>query len=112
MTYVLTLLLTLWVFWYLYIIVMGLYRAHLNGQLSWPAKILGAPALVVGYVLDVIMQYTVAAIIWREWPARGEHLVTDRMQRYLAIGHGSRYRKAKWLCEHLLDPFDPTGKHC
>ena len=112
MTYLLTLLLTLWVFWYLYIIVMGLYRAHLNGQLSWPAKILGAPALVVGYVLDVIMQYTVAAIIWREWPARGEHLVTDRMQRYLAIGHGSRYRKAKWLCEHLLDPFDPTGKHC
>ena len=112
MTYVLTLLLTLWVFWYLYIIVMGLYRAHLNGQLSWPAKILGAPALIVGYVLDVIMQYTVAAIIWREWPARGEHLVTDRMQRYLAIGHGTRYRKAKWLCEHLLDPFDPTGKHC
>ena len=53
MTYVLTLLLTLWVFWYLYIIVMGLYRAHLNGQLSWPAKILGAPALIVGYVLDV-----------------------------------------------------------
>ena len=27
MTYVLTLLLTLWAFWYLYLIVMGLYRA-------------------------------------------------------------------------------------
>ena len=112
MSYVITLLLILWAFWYLYLIVMGLYRAKLNGTLTWTAKILGAPALIIGFVLDVIMQYTVASIIWREWPRRGEHLVTDRMQRYLALGHGSRYIKAKWLCDHLLDPFDPTGKHC
>lgn len=112
MTYVITLVLTLWVFWYLYLIVMGLYRAKLNGTLTWTAKILGAPALVIGFVLDVLVQYTIASLIWREWPRRGEHLVTDRMQRYLAHGSGSRYVKAKWLCDHLLDPFDPTGKHC
>lgn len=102
----------LWAFWYLYLIVMGLYRAKLLGRLTWPVKVLGAPALVVGFAVDVLAQYTVAAIVFRELPEAGEHLVTDRLQRYLQDGSGSRYRKAKWICTHLLDPFDPTGKHC
>jgi hypothetical protein len=102
----------LWVFWYLYLIVMGLYRAKLMGTLTWPVKILGAPALLIGIIVDVVAQYTIATVIFREWPRRGEHLVTDRLQRYMANPSGSRYLKAKWLCEHLLDPFDPTGKHC
>lgn len=102
----------LWAFWYLYLIVMGLYRAKLNGTLTWSAKILGAPALLVGIIVDVVAQYTVATVVFREWPRAGEHLVTDRLQRYIAHGSGSRFEKARWLCEHLLDPFDPTGKHC
>lgn len=112
MTYIFGLILFLWAFWYAYIIVMGLYRAKLDGRLSLPAKILGAPALAIGYAMDVLAQYTIAALVFREWPRQGEHLVTDRLQRYLAQGSGSRYTKARWICDHLLDPFDPTGKHC
>ena len=112
MTYALSLILFLWAFWYAYIIVMGLYRAKLNNRLSTPAKLLGAPALLIGYVMDVFAQYTLATLIFREWPRRGEHLVTDRLQRYMAYPQGSRYIKARWICENLLDPFDPTGKHC
>ena len=112
MYYTLSLILFLWAFWYLYLIVMGLYRAKLNGNLSWSAKILGAPALLIGIIVDVVAQYTIATIVFRDWPERGEHLVTDRLQRYMANPGGSRYAKAKWLCQHLLDPFDPTGKHC
>ena len=102
----------LWAFWYLYLIVMGLYRAKLMGTLTWPVKVLGAPALLVGIIVDVLAQYTIAVVVFREWPRAGEHLVTDRLQRYMAQGSGSRFTKAKWLCHHLLDPFDPTGKHC
>lgn len=112
MTYLIGALLFLWVFWYIYLIVMGLYRAKLDGRLTWPVKILGAPALLVGYIVDIIAQYTIATIVFRDWPAKGEHLVTDRLQRYMANPGGIRYRKAKWICEHLLDPFDPTGRHC
>jgi hypothetical protein len=111
-TYALSLILFLWLFWYAYIIVMGLYRAKLDGRLSLPAKILGFPAIFIGYAMDVLAQYTLATLIFREWPRRGEHLVTDRLQRYMAYPQGSRYIKARWICENLLDPFDPTGKHC
>jgi hypothetical protein len=112
MTYLIGTLLFLWAFWYFYLIVMGLYRAKLDNRLSTPAKVLGFPALAIGYVMDVIAQYTLASLFFRELPRKGEHLVTSRLQRYLAYPHGIRYQKAKWICEHLLDPFDPTGKHC
>lgn len=112
MTYVLYLIGFLLGFWYLYLIVMGLYRAHLAKRLSKFALVLGAPAIAVGFAVDVLAQYTVASVFFKELPRKGEHLVTDRLQRYMKQGKGWRYVKAKVLCEQLLDPFDPTGKHC
>ena len=103
----------LWGFWYLYILVMAFYRAHLQGKLKWYTYILASPALVIGFVVDVIAQYTVAVVYFWDLPARKEHLVTDRLQRYLTYPQDSiRYRKAKFICENLLDYFDPSGKHC
>lgn len=99
-------------FWYLYILVMGLYRAHLANRLTKFTTALALPALFIGYVVDIVSQYTIATIIFRDLPERGEYLVTDRLKRYLSQETGSRYVKAKWICETLLDPFDPTGKHC
>lgn len=99
-------------FWYLYVLVMGLYRAHLAGRLTKFTTALAIPALAIGYAVDILSQYTVATIVFRDLPESGEHLVTDRLKRYLAVGKGSRFVKAKWICENLLDPFDPTGKHC
>lgn len=99
-------------FWYLYILVMGLYRAHLAKRLSLAATILAVPALFLGYCVDIFSQYTIATLVFLDFPGRKEFLVTDRLKRYLTEGSGARYLKAKWICEHLLDPFDPTGKHC
>ncbi len=99
-------------FWYLYLIVMGLYRAHLAKRLSKFALVLGAPAIAVGLVVDVLAQYTIASVFFKELPRKGEHLVTDRLQRYMKQETGWRYAKAKALCEHLLAPFDPTWRHC
>lgn len=100
-------------FWYLYILAMGLYRAHLQGKLKWYTYILAAPALIVAYIVDVIAQYTIASVYFWDLPARKEFLVTDRLQRYMGFPQDSvRYRKAKFICENLLDYFDPAGKHC
>jgi len=105
-------LLYLWLFWYAYIVVMGLYRAHLDGRLPRVGYVLGAPALAVGYLMDVLAQYTIASLVFLDLPRRGEHLVTSRLIRYLKRDCGWRYYLAKWLCDHLLDVFDPNGKHC
>lgn len=110
--YLLAVILFLWVFWYAYILVMGLYRAHLARRLSPFAYALAFPALLVGYVMDVVAQYTLATVFFLDLPKRGEHLVTDRLKRYIAFDRGWRQKKANWICTHLLDIFDPTGNHC
>lgn len=38
----------LWLFWCAYVLVMGLYRAHLAGRMSRVTYVLAAPALLVG----------------------------------------------------------------
>ena len=38
--------------WLLYILVMGLYRAKLQGRLSPVSLVLGFPAYAIGHLLD------------------------------------------------------------
>ena len=103
----------LWLLWYLYLIVIGLYRAHLLGRLSWPAKVLGSPALVVGWLLDWFINWTIAAVWFQEMPHAPLELVTDRLQRYMAGLPGRNQKHARSICAHLLDPFDPNPEgHC
>lgn len=105
--YILTVSYALWV---LYLLVMGLYRAKLNGRLSKAASVLGAPFLILGYLVDIFANLTVATIVFLELPR--ETLVTSRLTRHLKQGEGWRQRFAKSICSALLDPFDPRGTHC
>jgi hypothetical protein len=100
----------LWVFWYVYILVMGLYRAHLDKRLSRFTYVLAAPALVVGYAMDIVANVTIASVVFFEPPR--EWLVTSRLKRHIAGYGGWRHRLATWICDHLLDVFDPKGDHC
>lgn len=100
----------LWILWAIYMVVMGLYRAHLDDRLSLSAKVLGAPFLALGLLMDVIGNWTLAWLVFLEPPQ--EFLVTKRLNRHLRSGSGWRYAVARWLCHRLLDPFDPTGAHC
>lgn len=102
-------ILFLWVFWYVYILVMGLYRAHLQKRLSPTQLILATPALIVGYAMDIFCNLTIACIIFRDIPR--EWLVTTRLKRYKQVV-GWRQEWADWICTNLLDPFDPSGDHC
>ncbi|MFA5899400.1 MAG: hypothetical protein WC829_09850 [Hyphomicrobium sp.] len=102
---------TLWALWYLYLIVMGLYRAKLLGKLSPGAMVLGAPALIVGTVMDWFLN-VLASVVFREWPRTRKELLTTRLTRYI---NGPQCQNKHWagiICRHLLDPFDPMGSHC
>ena len=112
MIYAVAVLLYLWAFWLIYVLVMGLYRAHLADRLKGLSLVLAMPVVVLGYLMDILAQYTIAVVFFLDLPARHEYLVTDRLKRYMTHGKGWRAKKAEWICTHLLDVFDPTGKHC
>ena len=102
----------LWCFWGLYVLVMGVYRAHLSGRLSRTGYWLGVPWVVIGYLVDVLANLTVASLVFAQLPR--EMLVTTRMQKIIANQNEKRWRRAiaQWVCDELLDIFDPTGNHC
>jgi hypothetical protein len=100
------------VFWYLYILVMGLYRANMDKRLSGLTLWLAYPAVAVGYFVDLISNWTIASILFLEPPRFLTELVTDRLSRYIKSGSGYRKEYATWICQNLLDFFDPRGSHC
>lgn len=97
----------LWVF---YLAVMNLKRAKDAGTLRPWARRFGGPVLLVGVLLDVLVNWLVFTVLLIEWPR--EALVTARLKRHIAHGHGWRMRVARWFCADLLDTFDPSGCHC
>lgn len=100
-------------FWALFVLVMGLYRAWLAGKLprTRPAFYLALPWVAVGFAADVMGNYTLACIVFFDAPQ--EQLVTQRLKRYIASEPTSwRGRAATFICQELLNPFDPSGQHC
>lgn len=108
----------LWCFWVLYVATMAVYRLHLAGELkaATTSKVTLAlcySLVAIAVVVDVIAQYTVASLVFLEFPEKGEHLVTDRLQRHMAKNTPNwRSSLSDWICLHILDLFDPTKNHC
>lgn len=100
----------IWVFWALFVMVMGFYRAKLDGRLTGILLYLAFPWYVLGWAIDFVSQMTLATVIFLDLPR--EALVTTRLQRYVAGPTGWRRSTAVWICESLLDVFDPSGDHC
>jgi len=135
MTLIAYTLAALFVFWHGFVHAMGLYRAWLKGRLVGLPLLLSLPVLLITFALDVLLQFTVAALVFWRWPEQvgierrqvvkwgrvwsvpwpvGDWFVTHRLRRYIASGPalGWRYRFAHSICFYLADPFDPTGAHC
>lgn len=96
----------LWVF---YLAVMNLKRAKDAGTLSRPALWLGTPILFIGWVLDFVSNVLPFSLLFLDIPR--ETLVTARLKRYAYGPNGWRKRFALWFADHILDDFDPSGKH-
>lgn len=103
---------TLVVFYWLYVLMMGTYRAFLRKKLQGLAFVLLLPPLALAFLLDVFVQFTVASLVFWETPRKGEWFVTHRLRTYIRQGAGWRWLIADTLCRRMLDPFDPTGAHC
>lgn len=105
-------LLSIYALWVFYLAVMHLKRARDLGTLSRPALYLGYPVLLVGYALDVFVQLVVATLLFADIPR--ELTLTGRLKRYLYLEPSGTWREAvaAWMCAHLLDQFDPDGRHC
>ena len=99
-----------WIFWGLYVLVMGLYRAKLAGRLNHYVYALALPYLALGVLVDVVANVTLFSVVFLELPH--ELLVTKRLVRHMRAGAGWRYRVARAICTKLLDVFDPSGAHC
>ena len=103
----------LYVFWLLYVLIMGFYRAWLAHKLSKVALVLALPAILVGFMADLLANWTFATLWFRELPERPLELVTDRLSRYLGVTDDNwKKQHANWVCKTLLDYFDPHDTHC
>lgn len=102
------------IFWYMYVLVMGLYRAYLSGRLKGLTLYLSYPAVITGYLVDLLANYTVFTVVFLEIPHRPLELVTDRLTRYLddELTTHWRYKLSLSICSNLLDLFDPSDDHC
>lgn len=106
----LSMLAYLYAFWCAYVLVMGIYRAHLADRLVGLNKVMALPVVAVAYAMDVAANWIIAPLVFLDWPR--EALVTSRLIRYKRDDHGWRRQIADFICERLLDVFDPTGDHC
>lgn len=98
-----------WVLWVFFLAVMCLQGARDAKKLTpWNTRI-GYSVLVVGWVIDFLVQVTLAALLFWELPR--ELTVSGRVKRLIDGGNGWRRAVAIWLRDHFLKPFDPTGRH-
>jgi hypothetical protein len=97
-----------YILWVLYLAVMNLKRAQIAGQLTGKALFLGTPVLVLGYIIDFILNVFCMTIILMELPQ--ETTVSSRLKRHNLESSGWGKAVAVWF-EPLLDPYDPSGHH-
>lgn len=94
--------------WIFYLAVMNLAKAKKAGMLTRTALVLGTPALIVGFLLDFLLNALVMTLVLLELPQ--ETTVTARLKRHHVESDGWRLAVVLWF-EPLLDPYDPDGNH-
>jgi hypothetical protein len=104
------LVLWLWGFWALFVFTMGCYRAKISGRLKGLNLVFAFPIVVLAAAVDVVSNLLIAPIVFLDAPK--ELLVTSRLKRYMAGPDCWRKSIADYVCESVLDIFDPTGDHC
>lgn len=106
--------LSVYVLWLLYLAVMNLKRSKDAGTIPRTALWMGYPILLVGLFVDWVVNVLVFTVLFLDLPGSATELVTGRLKRYaytLKYAGTKRQKAAHWFAEHLLDPFDPYGKH-
>jgi len=95
--------------WLFYLAIMNLQRAYKNNTLTKPVLFLGYPIVIVGFVLDVLINLFVFSVLFLELPK--ELTVSSRLHRHNTNTEDSWRKTFAAYFEPILNPFDPTGKH-
>jgi hypothetical protein len=106
--YLLISLLTTYFLYVFYAAVMNVKRIRDQGKLTTLGKVFGYPTLIIGLILDLIVNIFVMSIILVEIPR--EFTVTSRLKRHNKESTGYRLAVVKFF-EPVLDPLDPSGDH-
>lgn len=106
------------IFWGMMQVTFVMYLAVMNAM-SHRVSVTGAawvfigPLVVTGVLFDFLLNVVFMSVAFLDLPR--EPLLTARLRRYREdpqyLG-GRREAAACWLCEKLLNPFAPGGKHC
>jgi hypothetical protein len=91
-----------------YAAVMNIKRVRDAGKLTTLGKVFGYPTLVIGLILDLLVNWFVMTVILLEVPR--ELTVTSRLKRHHKESTGYRLAVVKFF-EPVLDPLDPSGDH-
>jgi hypothetical protein len=94
--------------WVCYVFITAVDRVRAAGGLSRTARVMAAPVLGLGIVLDALTNLTVATVLFLQLPR--EAFVTQRLKK-LVKTTGWRSRLAGWIGGNLLNAFDRTGSH-
>lgn len=109
MNYILFILLSPWLLWVFYAAIMRLKMVRDANGLTTAMKVFGYPALVIGYVIDLVVNVVAGTIVFREMPR--EWTLSERLWR-LSNGQESwRQKRALAIRVALLDAIDPAGIH-
>jgi len=99
-----------YVCWVIFVAIMGLSKAKIAGTLKKPALVLGYPLLFVGLVLDALLNWLIFSVIVLDFPT--QLLTTSHLNDCIAGKSPWRKAVALWICQNLLDSFDPHAPHC
>jgi len=97
--------------WFSYIAVMRLKAMRDDGtlgRLGRFAKVSAYTGLGLALVKDAILVLIFSVLLWT---LPREFTLTAMLKR-LKAGGGRRGAAAAWLCDRLLNQFDPSGPHC
>lgn len=109
MLYLAYALLAFWALWVLFLATMNLAQSKAEGKLQGFALYAGYTVLAVGLLVDLVVQITVASLLWLEPPR--ELTVSARVDRLCRTGTGYRLALALWFRRVMLAPFDRGGGH-
>jgi hypothetical protein len=89
--------------------VLAIHVLNRWDRLPMASRVLGAPAAIFAYLADVLLNWTLVSLLFFDPPR--EATITSRLHRYQRTDPTSkRARVARFVCVHLLNPFDP--EHC